>query len=57
MDQNHTIKGFFKTIPSAPVGGISFYSLAPKSSVTSIAYGVLFGLAAVTIVISRRRKK
>jgi hypothetical protein len=57
MDQNHTIKAFFKTIPSAPVGGISFYSLAPKSSVTSIAYGVLFGLAAVTIVISRRRKK
>jgi hypothetical protein len=57
MNENHTIKAFFKTIPSVPVGGISFYSLAPKSSATSIAYGLLFGLATVTIVVSRRRKK
>ena len=57
MDQNHTLTAFFNQIPSGPVGGISFYSIAPRASTTSIVYGVLFGLAAVTIVVSRRRKK
>jgi len=57
MDQNHTIKAFFTQIPSAPVGGLSFYSLTPKSSAVPVAYGVLFGLATVTIVVWRRRRK
>jgi hypothetical protein len=57
MDQNHTIKAFFRPVPSATVGGTSFYSLAPNSPAASVAYGILFGLVAVTIVVSRRRRK
>ncbi len=58
MDQNYTIKAFFQQIPPSPtVGGISFYSLAPRTSATTIAYGALFGLATLTIVVSQRRKK
>jgi hypothetical protein len=58
MNQNHTIKAVFKQISAAPtVGGLSFYSLAPKAPTPIIAYGALFGLATVTIVVTRRRKK
>jgi len=58
MDQNHTIKAFFTQIPPSPtVGGVSFYALAPGTSATTIAYGALFGLATVAVVVSRRRKK
>lgn len=58
MNQNHTIEAFFTLIPTpSPVGGISFYSVAPPASATTIAYGAIFGLATVGIVVSRRRKK
>lgn len=56
MDQNHTLKAFFKTLPS-PVGGLSF-SLADQTPVVSFAgYGAIFGIFIAATVLVRRKRK